>query len=205
MPRIPGSWLGALDAAPRNWWRRQPPKRERLCYRKKSDALRLFLDANVDTVESWGGAGRRESCAEFDSVNHLYSGKGRPCARSIAQAAWLALRGSGQGAGPPFCLDDLDLEALNDTSPGMNHGGFRLPDSAEDAMIRREEERYYEEQAIDSGEIDDCHTAWRNGRGRFRKGRGIKRKRVRKCVCRNARGHFKKCRSGEACTEEAPF
>ena len=183
MPRIPGSWLGALDAAPRNWWRRQPPKRERLCYRKKSDALRLFLDANVDTVESWGGAGRRESCAEFDSVNHHYSGKGRPCARSIAQAAWLALRGSGQGAGPPF----------------------RLPDSAEDAMIRREEERYYEEQAIDSGEIDDCHTAWRNGRGRFRKGRGIKRKRVRKCVCRNARGHFKKCRSGEACTEEAPF
>jgi hypothetical protein len=197
--------LAGLDAAPKGWHRRKPPKREKLCYRRKSDALRLFLDANTDTVESWGGAGRRESCEEFDAVNHQYAGKGKPCARTIAQAVWYVLTGSGQGGGPPFCLDELDLEALNRTSPGQYHGGFRLPDAAEQAIVRREEERYYEDQAREAGEIDDCYTAWRNGKGRFRKGRGASRKRVRRCVCRNERGHFKKCGENERCVDEVPF
>jgi hypothetical protein len=200
--------LGALQAVPKNWWRRPVPRREKLCYRKKSDALRLFLDYNVDTVESWGGAGQKDSCEEFDSVNHQYSYgfKRKPCARSIAEASWLALPGSGQGGGPPYCLDDLDLEAMNGTSPGMNHGGFRLPNRAEMEILRREEERYYEEQALDEGQIDSCHTMWRNGRGRFRAGRGVKRKRVRQCVCRDKRGHFKKCGTGDKCShDDVPF
>jgi hypothetical protein len=183
------------------------PRRQRLCYRRKSDALRLFLDANVDTVESWGGPGARDSCEEFDSVNHRYAYgfKGRTCARSIAEAAWLALRGSGQGGGPPYCLDELDMDAMNGTSPGMNHGGFRLPDSAEEAVLRRDEELHYEEEAMEGGIIDSCHTMWRNGKGRFRKGRGMKRKRVRQCVCRDKRGHFKKCGKGDTCSHEVPF
>lgn len=197
--------LTGLDAAPRNWWRRARPRRERLCYRKKSDALRLFLDANYETVESYGGAGRQESCEEFDSINHKYSYgfRRRPCARSIAEAVWYALRGSGAGGSPPYCLDEIDLDALNDTDPGVYHGGFRLPDVAYEEVHRREQERYYEDEAIDRGEIDGCFTQWRNGRGRFRAGRGVKRKRVRKCVCRDKNGRFAKCGS-DAC-EEVPF
>jgi len=198
--------LTGLDAAPRNWWRRKPPKREKLCYRRKSDALRLFLDANYKTVESYGGAGYQQSCEEFDAINHEYSYgfKGRPCARSIAQAVWYALRGSGQGGGPPYCLDDLDIETLNRTDPGQYHGGFHLPNAAQDVILRREQERYWEEEAMDRGEIDGCHTLWRNGHGRFRTGRGARRKRVRQCICRDEVGRFKKCGSADAC-DDVPF
>lgn len=198
--------MRGLDAPPKNWWRRKPPKRERLCYRKKSDALRLFLDANYQTIESYGGAGYRQSCEEFDSINHRYSYglKRKPCARSIAEAVWYALPGSGQGGGPPYCLDELDLETLNQTDPGLYHGGFRLPDSAEEAILSRDQERRWEEEAIDRGEIDGCHTTWRNGRGRFRTGRGLRRTRVRQCVCRDDRGRFKRCSASEAC-DEVPF
>jgi len=143
-----------LEAPPKNWWRRKRPKRIQRCYRVKSDALRVFLDENVDLVEEWGGPGIKAGCSEFDSVNRKYGfERSRDCARTIATAVWYALPGSGHRGGPPYCLDDIDITALNDTSPGRMRTrtgqGFRLPDAVEEARLATEEERYYRERAED--------------------------------------------------------
>lgn len=145
--------LAALDAPPKEWWRRTRPRTIQRCYRTKSDALRVFLDENVDLVERWGGPDIPSGCSEFDSINRKY-GLERPkeCARTLATAVWYALRGSGHRGGPPYCLDDIDLDALNDTSPGHMQQGFRLPDVIEEERWAREEERYYRERE-DSSDV----------------------------------------------------
>jgi hypothetical protein len=181
--------FGDLEAPPKSWWRRRLPKKRELCYRVKSDALKVFLDRNTEIVERWGGPNIQAGCSEFDSVNRKYGLESpKTCARTIAEAAWASLRGSGHRGGPPYCLDEIDLEALNATSPGRIGGGFQLPDIAHEEIIRREEERYYEQQAIDQGEIDTCHTQYRDKRsGRYKKTRNG---RIRRCVKRDGAGRF---------------
>ncbi len=114
-----------LGRAPAGWWNKPVPKAEKVCYRRKSDALRVFLDHNYRIVEQHGGPNRKESPAEFDAVNHKYGTK----ARSIAEAVWAALPTKRR----PFCLTDIDLVALNATDPGQNAEragiqGFVLPE-----------------------------------------------------------------------------
>lgn len=197
-----GTCLGKLDAPPRGWFNKPLSKRSKLCYRKKTDALNMFLDENYQIVERWGGPNIKAGCSEFDAVNHKHGLTGKRCAKTIADAVWASLRGSGHRGGPPYCLDEIDLEALNDTSPGHIADGFRLPQVAHEEVIKREEELHYEEQGIESGEVDTCHTVFRQKRsGRFKKGRNG---RVRQCVCRD-RGRFVKCDRGEAPIEEIPF
>jgi hypothetical protein len=192
-----------LGRAPTHWWRRKPPKKQKLCYRRKSDALRAFLDENRLLIDEWGSMEQQESCQEFDAVNHKYVRKGIKCARTVPEAVWMALKGSGQGGGPPYCLDELDLEALNDTDPGRVGEGFRLPAVAQDVLVKREEEAHYEREAIDSGEIDSCHTVYRKKTGRFSAKRNG---RIRQCVCRK-KGRFVKCgdEPEPSYTDEVPF
>lgn len=81
---------------------------------------------------------QRESPVEFEAVNHKYGTR----ARTLAEAMWVALRSTRR----PYCLDDIDLEALNDTDPGRRMGGFQLPDWYHEARAAEEQERYYREQ-----------------------------------------------------------
>jgi predicted double-glycine peptidase len=108
------------------WWLRRRGRiaREQLCYPTKGEALEAFKDANLDLVEASGGLENRD-CRGYDSINERYELRGRRQVCNLGDAMWAAMP-----AGRPFCLDRLDIEALNDTTPGREHGGFRLPDQA---------------------------------------------------------------------------
>jgi hypothetical protein len=130
-----------LGRQPRQWWRQRPPAQDRVCYRTKTDALTAFLDTNYQIVENYGGPSYRVGPSEFDAINHKYSLRGKKAARTIAEAVWAAMP-----AGRPFCLDEIDLDALNDTSPAREAGmNFRLPDYVFEAQAAAEEERFYRE------------------------------------------------------------
>lgn len=120
-----------------DWWRRESAPRR--CFRTKTEALRVFRGANQDTIGHWGGMDLTSSRGEFDAINTRYLRRlrGKP-ANTIAQAFWAAMP-----PGPPYCLDDLDLDALNETSPGQHGQGFRLPNWMEDDRVRRAEARHY--------------------------------------------------------------
>jgi hypothetical protein len=127
-----------------NWWLKAAPQEDRVCYDTKTKALKAFLDTNYEIVQNYGGADYAVSPSEFDAVNHKYDLHGKRAARTVAQAVWAAMP-----EGKPFCLDRIDLDALNDTSPAREaHAGFRLPDFVYEAAIAAEEERYYRSQDL---------------------------------------------------------
>ncbi len=126
-------WDGPEGVAGRDdWWRQHRTQPQRSCYRTKQAALQAFRDVNRDIIEEWGGLDRQDGAAEYDAVNHRYGLTGRKAARSLSQALWAVMPPRG-----PFCLDKLDLDALNDTSPGRIGGGFRLPDWTYERDARR--------------------------------------------------------------------
>jgi hypothetical protein len=134
--------FSSLTGFPHYWWEKPPPKTSRLCYRTKTAALNAFLDVNRDVVENYGGSNYRVGVAEFDAINHKYGLKGRHAARTIVQAVWAAMP-----PGRPYCLDEIDVETLNNTSPAQQWEGiyFRLPDYVYEAQAAKEQERYYRE------------------------------------------------------------
>ena len=110
------------------WIRRPIPPVRKRCYRLKANALNVFRDANRHIIERYGGETYNVSPSEFDAINHKYGLRGRRRVRNIAEALWEALRG-----GRPYCLTDIDLDALNDTSPAREAEAemgvrFELPD-----------------------------------------------------------------------------
>lgn len=122
-----------------DWWMKAAPEEDRLCYSTKTKALKAFLDTNYEIVQNYGGADYAVSPSEFDSINHKYNLRGKQAATTIAGAVWAAMP-----EGKPFCLDRIDVDALNDTSPAReSHVGFRLPDFVYEANVAAEEERYY--------------------------------------------------------------
>lgn len=121
------------------WWQKSTPDEDRVCYDTKTKALKAFLDTNYQIVQNYGGVDYAVSTAEFDSINHKYDLRGKRAATTIAQAVWAAMP-----EGKPFCLDRIDVDALNDTSPAREtHLSFRLPDYVYEAGIAAEEEKYY--------------------------------------------------------------
>jgi hypothetical protein len=135
-----------LSNMPPGYWRRAAPKANRMCYRRKVDAANKFLEANTELTEHYSGAGHQESAAEFDSVNHRYS-MGKRKVRSIAEAVWVTLPPHRPGRYDRFCLEDIDIETLNETSPPRDKGvDFRQPDY----VI---EKRLAEEQAARESEV----------------------------------------------------
>lgn len=122
-----------------NWWRKAGPQEDHVCYDTKTKALKAFLDTNYEIVQNYGGVDYEVSPSEFDSVNHKYNLHGKKAATTIAKAVWAAMP-----EGKPFCLDRIDLDALNDTSPAReSHLAFQLPDYVHEAGIAAEEEKYY--------------------------------------------------------------
>jgi len=122
-----------------NWWRKTTPEEDRVCYDTKTKALKAFLDTNYEIVQNYGGADYEVSPSEFDSINHKYTLHGNRVATTIAKAVWAAMP-----EGKPFCLDRIDLDALNETSPAReSHLAFRLPDYVYEAGLAAEEEKYY--------------------------------------------------------------
>jgi hypothetical protein len=123
---------------PAGWWRKRPAK-DQPCYATKSAALAKFLDVNYEIVENYGGADYKVGTSEFDAINRKYDLKGKRAARSIADAVWAAMP-----VGKPYCLDRIDLDALNDTSPVHEAGvPFRLPDVVYESQLAAEEVRHY--------------------------------------------------------------
>lgn len=132
----------AHENPPPKWWRKPAPTRDRPCYRTKIDALRKFLEVNYRIVENYGGADYKVSPSEFDSINHRYDLTGKKACRTIAEAVWAAMP-----VGKPYCLDRIDLDALNDTSPAREAGvPFVLPDVVYATQMAEEEARHYAAQ-----------------------------------------------------------
>jgi hypothetical protein len=129
---------GQLAGLPEDWWRKRREPKERLCYRTKSEALQAFRDANRHQIEDWGGLDTIASPAEFDAINARYGLKGSRAVRTLAQALWAVMP-----AHAPFCLDEIDVETLNETSPGQHGTGFVLPSWAYDLIAARDEAEHY--------------------------------------------------------------
>jgi hypothetical protein len=97
---------------------------QRVCYVRRDHALRALVASNLDITESWG-LEQKASGGEFDALNERYDlkGKGKRRVTTLAAALDRALP-----PGRPYCLDRIDLEALNETTPGRELGPFRLPE-----------------------------------------------------------------------------
>lgn len=129
-----------LSVMPKNWWMRKTPKRAKVCYRSKADALNVFREYNRDVIDNYGGESAQHTPSEFDALNlkHDLSGKNR--VRTIAEALWISIP-----AVRPFCLDEIDIDTLNETAVGRGHHiGFRLPDFVEEAEIQKQETEYWQ-------------------------------------------------------------
>jgi len=138
------------------WWRKLTPADGSACFARKTDALKLFYDHNLQVIEPWG-IDRTASGGEFDSINVKYDLRGKKRVKTLAKALWEAMP-----AGAPYCIDKIDLEALNDTTPAKEAGGFRLPDVAVERQLVEQEERYYQEQEPVSACGEGCRTVtWR--------------------------------------------
>jgi hypothetical protein len=120
------------------WWRGPSvyPSKESVCYPNRRDALRLFRFSNRDLIDRAGGLDQPMTGGEFDSVNERYGLRGRRRVTTLAGAIEAVMP-----AGRPFCLDRLDLETLNETTPALEVGGFRLPDVVEEHKLWGKMER----------------------------------------------------------------
>lgn len=127
----------SLYAMPDRWWTGKPPREEKLCYKRKTDAMLMFLDWNQNVVEEYGGATAKGSHGEFDAMT-----KHGALPTDIAEAVWVSLPAPARGR--KFCLEDIDVDALNDTSPGRSHDvGFQLPDYVVEAKLLEQEYEHY--------------------------------------------------------------
>ena len=139
--RIAGGQLGAarhsLYAMPDRWWWEKTPSEDKLCYRRKTDALNKFRSWNQGVIDDWGGETAKGSRGEFDALT-----KFEVSPTDIAEALWVSLPPPPRGR--KYCLEDIDVDALNETSPGQGHPvGFQLPDYVIEAKLLEEEyERY---------------------------------------------------------------
>lgn len=140
--------LGAratIEGIDSDWWRNYRRPEQKLCYRSKTQALQAFRDANRGLIENWGGLDVTSSPAEFDAINHRHGDRLRgKKAITLAQAIWASMP-----SGAPYCLDRIDVDALNDTSPGRIGSGFRLPNWAYDEQVRRMEAKHYARSSRD--------------------------------------------------------
>ena len=189
---------------PKRWWIRKSPKKERNCYKSKADALRVFLDWNMEYIDQVaGGESYEHGCAEFDSINHTYHVPRKRCVRTVAEAVWYALKGRGPAGQSPFCIRDIDLRTLNDTTSGRQGRGFQLPPHVQEDVLDEEQERYWKETAYDAGR-SDCFITWRRRHGYFAQESPRARGRALHCVCRNTRGRFVTCPKPPD-SDEVPF
>lgn len=129
-----------LRAMPDRWWTRRAPRESKLCYATKTDALNKFREWNQAVIDDYGGETAQGSRGEFDAMT-----KHGALPKNIAEALWIALppEKTRYGKGP-FCLEDIDVQALNETSAGQHsRSGFTLPEYVAERLIDREYDDYY--------------------------------------------------------------
>lgn len=141
-PDTLGAAKHSLYSMPDRWWVTKVPK-DRLCYKTKTEALRKFMDWNTGVVEDYGGPTAKGSRGEFDALT-----KFEVSPTNIAEALWVSLPAPPRGR--QYCLEDIDVEALNDTSPGKDHPvGFQLPDFVLESRLVEDEYEYYRHRGTD--------------------------------------------------------
>lgn len=131
----------ALRAMPDRWWTRRIPRDSKLCYASKTDALNVFRSWNQSVIDEYGGETAGGSRGEFDALT-----KYGALPTNIAEALWLALPAEKTRKGH-YCLEDIDVEALNQTSAGQHGAGFVLPEYVAEKLIDRQYEEYYRRDA----------------------------------------------------------
>jgi hypothetical protein len=121
------------------WWQATGPiATGRKCHTTKTDALRAFVadPANARTLEGFELYGDESSRSRlyrhcsgvFDAINAKYDLRGARKVCSIDDAIWHAVRPRPGGRG--FCLDEVDLEALNDVAAAAQlDTRFRIPEA----------------------------------------------------------------------------
>ena len=130
------------------YYRRKLPKDlYRISYKRKRDALNVFLDYNSTVVGDYGGASQKHLPASFDAINHYYDLTGKRRVDTIAKAAWWALQ---QNADGKYYLADINVDLLNRTAPAIYNPRnleFKLPDYVEEEELRKKESDYWEQYA----------------------------------------------------------
>lgn len=128
----------------KDWFRKPLPKDPyKLAYKRKRDALNVFLEHNRAIVDDYGGASMKHSPESFEAINHKFDIKGKRRVDTIARAVWWALRGPG-----PYYLEDIDIHLLNETAPAIyNQDGliFEIPDYVEEARLAELEAEHYKD------------------------------------------------------------
>lgn len=108
----------------------RPVEEQAVCYPTRSQALRAFVDANQDVIDRAGGMMQVATDGSWDAVNERYGLRGRRKVKNVRGALEAVMP-----HGKPFCLDQLDIETLNETRPAQEAGGFRLPDVVEEEKL----------------------------------------------------------------------
>jgi hypothetical protein len=129
-----------------NWWLEKRPRDEtKIAYRRKRDALNVFMDWNQSLIDlAFNGPSQKQPTDSFDNFNHKYDLKGKRKIDTFAKAVWFALP-----AGAPYYIENIDVNMLNDTSP-MRHnaeeGILTIPDFAEERRLVDLEAAYWQEK-----------------------------------------------------------
>ena len=118
-----------------------------VCFRRKADAITRFANRNRDVIDAFGGMLKPGSKGEFDAINEKYSLRGKRRVVNIQQAIARVLPTKA-----PYCLDQLDLDAINETAPARHAGAFVLPQEAEEAIANRRYVQEYEQHYRDQFE-----------------------------------------------------
>jgi hypothetical protein len=139
-----------LSGRPDDWYKHdRGAQPEQACYRTKTAALQAFKDYNRDQIAEWGPIDRKDSPEEYDAINHKRTLRGKRAVRTLARAMWEAMPSK-----PPFCLDRIDVELLNATSPGQAGSGFRIPTWGEEEAYSSKQEAHYRQKREDEAEAE---------------------------------------------------
>jgi hypothetical protein len=136
-----------LYSMPRRYWVPDPSKAEKNCYQNKAECLMRFAKYNSRVIDNYSGMEHDESPAEFDAINAKHGLKGDNRVTNISQALWVSLP-----PGRPYCLDNIDIETLNRTSPALEDPqkiGFLIPDYAIIDRLNREQAELFREQELE--------------------------------------------------------
>src|SRR6185436_13739677 len=80
------------------------PEADLVCYDTKTTPLKASSTRTATSCRATAAPTYEVSPSEFDAVNHKYGLRGTRVAKTMPESK-------------PYCLDGIDVDALNDTSP----------------------------------------------------------------------------------------
>lgn len=112
-----------------------------VCYPTKGQAVRAFVSRNQALTNQAGGVDQEQTGGEFDAVNEKRGLRGKRKVKTLGGAIAAVLPTQ-----RPYCLNELDLETLNETAPALEVGGFVLPDEVLEQDYDEQYRKWLEEQ-----------------------------------------------------------